>query len=630
MTSLNYPSDQKTTRKVFTRPANLHLAWSASRDASSSPDHGKSSSSAGVLHKPYFPSAPPQISMSAVSHPYNVFVPAPRNGDIGGTSETLKSSSSAPSFHLPSRRSLSRSSDLLLKTGHLTLRTAADTTCRRGALGGFEKALRRRQAAKDQVTDREQEVFVTLDRHDPTSTNSLEQDLMSWNFHSASSHLKVSNEPFLASPGASDPSAFDNDGLASFQPRPVPSCLSDQSRWIPPPSWDVLDTLSDSQDLHSRSPTSTISDPLQTPRTSQPGSPMDPEFYLNLYTRNDAKCRGSSHGSLQLRFRLTRSSTVEMQPCPSEVDHPDDSKQLRRRQLVITGDALGASNSVRFENNHRGSANSVCILSSANVADLNEWLESIESVINQCRYLGRHGLDAGQSHDYFGRQHLGARRSSGSMPETIRLLEQLKGHEGHAEYLEEMDEQSTPMVNSLSLPSLVVPTSSTRLSTQSTIHTHSDFSTSPFIDYYAVTDDYGFEPDSAADCPQSTAAQSASGSLYSFEDAYMSIMRRYADSDFERDLSKPLTVPSERLVEHARTENLDVPVSPCSFEFGREDWDSEVEAPGSPLDPWLTQHAARSVTSLSTSLSSSVLGDDTVMQIFAEGFRRRSSSHLGL
>lgn len=621
MTSFKHPiRDQKATRKDFTRPANLHLAWSASRGVSPSPDHGESNSSADVQHKPYFPSAPPQIGMPAVSHPYSAFVPAPRNGDVGGTSETHKSSSSVPSFHLPSRRSLSRSSGLLLKTGHLTLRMSADTTCRRGALGGFEKALRRRQAARDQVTEREQEVFVTLGRHDSTPTNPSEQDMMSWNFHNTSSHLKVSNEPFLASPGASDPSAFDNDGLASFQPRPVWSCLSDQSRWIPPPSWDVLDTLSDSQYSYSRSPTSTISDPLQTPRTSQPGSPMEPEFYLNLYTRNDVKTRTSSHGNLQQRFRLTRSSTVEMQQCPSEVDHLDDSMQLRRKQLVITGDALGASKSERFESLDRGSTNSVCILSSANVADLKEWLESIESVINQCRYLGRHGLSARQSHDYFGRRHLDTRRSSGSMLETIRLFEQLKGQKNHAEYLEEMDQQSTPMVTSLSLPSVVTPASSTQLSTQNSIQTGSDFSTSAFVDYYAS------KSDSATTDPRSTAATAASDSLYSFEDAYMSIMRRFADSDLKSPPSCLPTAPLDDLVGHAPTENLDVPVSPCSFKFGQEGWDSEAEAPGSPLDPWLTQHAARSVTSL----SSSAMGDDTVMQIFAEGFRRRSSSHCGV
>lgn len=617
------PTDQLSrglaaTKRGLSRPADLHLAWSASKGTGLSSDYFSSVSSASAQQRLAFPSATPRDSMPALSHPYSSFVP--QAGDGCSTDASLKSSSSVPTF-LPSREPDSHSSSLLLKSGRLTWRSSCETSGRRGALSGFEKALRRRQAAKDQSTYIEKEVVVMLER---TAPDSMEWKFPSWNSHTASSNHHLFSEPFLSSPGASDPSAFDNDGLVSFQSRPVPSCLSDSSRWIPPSSWDVLDTSSDGHCSQSRSSTSSVSDPLETPRTSQPNSPGEPEFFLNLYSTNPFKARSTSHGSLQMRLCINRSSTVEMQSCLSELTDSNDSTQLRRKQLVITGEAVDPSGSRNlshkpFDHACRRPTNAVCILSSANVADLNEWLDSIESVINQYRYSAREELDARHPTDSVDSRHFDTRRSSGSILDTLRLFEQLKNQREQSEFVDERDQQATPMVASRSLPSLAPPSPSAQLATSSLVGSGSDFSTSAFIDYYTSN------PNSAATNEQDASA-STTDAPYSFEDAYMSIMRRFADNELTSPLSGLPTAPLDGFVGHASSGYLDVPVSPCSFDFEQDGFDAEMEAPSSPVDPWLSQHAAQSVTSL----SSSSYADDTVMQIFSEGFRRRSSSYLGV
>uniref|UniRef100_V5F100 PH domain-containing protein n=2 Tax=Kalmanozyma brasiliensis (strain GHG001) TaxID=1365824 RepID=V5F100_KALBG len=255
-----------------------------------------------------------------------------------------------------------------------------------------------------------------------------------------------------------------------------------------------------------------------------------------------------------------------MQSCPSDAAN-DEPVQIRHKQLVITGEALGLSRPhdldlVSSDPYSRRPTNAVCIVSSANVTDLCEWQRALEGAIDRGRSAYR---------DRFER-----RRSSASMLDTIALFEQLQDRTREEWCLD----TTTPMLGaSSSLPSL--EPSSTREATES------DFSASAFIDYYASP----------------TTTTTTASTPYSFKDAYLSIMRRYADSE--------LTSP---LASGPRSGRLDVPVSPCSFDFE----DDEDESPCSPLDPWLPQRAAKGSIS---SASSNSYADETVRQIFAEGFR---------
>ncbi|TKY90615.1 hypothetical protein EX895_000613 [Sporisorium graminicola] len=316
-----------------------------------------------------------------------------------------------------------------------------------------------------------------------------------------------------------------------------------------------------------------------------------------------------------MRVRITRSSTVEMQTCPSYFStSPDGLNPIRRNQLVITGEPADTphqpqrSRSTAAGNQYLEAelarsrpSNLVCILSSADVADLSEWLFAIETAITRCRYSAAERDDP--------------RRSSESMYSTMRLFGEMQAQRvdpGRSARKE--DPHSTPMAACRSLPlSLpshsLPPAASTRQRSSSMAGSESDFSPSAFIDYYAATD------------PGSSAA-SASDGLYSFEDAYASIMRRYEDNDLPSPLQNLPSAPLDGYVRYARSECVDVPVSPRSFEFEQDAWGLEDEQPSSPLDPWISHAAARSATSL----SAGAFGDDTVMQIFAEGFRRRSSS----
>ncbi|CBQ67789.1 conserved hypothetical protein [Sporisorium reilianum SRZ2] len=594
------------TRKAFARPANLHLAWSTSKGVASPLRRPSSAASMAPSTHPksaHLPTASQSSSTPALFHPYTSSVPPSFTDGITATSSRLPTPT--VDLHSSSKRAESSSSGVVLKDGHLTWRGSGDHSGRRGTLGGFEGALRRRQGSRDLVTDNDQQVYAALEQCEAERS------------HEALSGQSFPKDPFLVSPGAHDPSAFDNDGLLSLHSRTVPSCLSDQSRWIAPSSWAVLDTPSDDQDSLSRSSASSVSDPLQTPRTSQPGSPSVPDIFLNLYTNpSSIKSQSPSRGNLQMRLRITRSSTVEMQNCPSFSAGPDSFNPIRRKQLVITGEPADIplrsqrSQSTATVKWHRDAelassrpTNVVCILSSADVADLTEWLYAIENATDRCRHSVVEQVDS--------------RRSSESMFTTIRLFEQLQAQRDDARCTDGKDQHSTPMAASRSLPlplsSHGLPPASSELLSPSVAGSESDFSPSAFIDYYAAAD-------------TGSAAASASDALYSFEDAYASIMRRYADYELPSPLQNLPSATLDGQLRYARSADcLDVPVSPRSFDMELDEWPLEDDTPSSPLDPWMSHAAARSATSF----SASAFGDDTVMQIFAEGFRRRSSSMGG-
>lgn len=474
-------------------------------------------------------------------------------------------------------------------SGHLTWKNATDDSSRKGTISGFEKALRRRQAARD-TSDKERLVYVTLEQ-----VQVLSKDISMHPGKPFTQHT-LASEPFLASPGACDPSAFDIDSIHSLIPPSVPISLSDQNRWVPPSSWDVFATSSNGHDSHSKSPAFSIPDPLQTPRGSQPAIPKQRQTFLNVYSQNVAKGRSTptSRGALQMRLRITHSSTVEIQSILGEADTLESFPRFHQRQLVITGEPSNSS-STEMESS---TSTSVCILTSPNKAQLNEWLYSVETAIESCKSINRERFEE--------------RRSSGTMLDTIRLLEQLRSQRDDAWHNDNV-QHDTPMAASLSLPSICIPPSSSGIGSAGSAKTGSDFSPSTFIDFYAA------KPDSAA-----TVADNEPEALYDFEDAYSSIMQRFSDYELASPMRSLPSAPLDEYMRHVSAECLDVPVSPCSIEFDQDSWDDhDVEEPSSPLDPWMSQRGTRSASSLS---SHKMYSDDTVKQIFAEGFRRRSST----
>lgn len=606
-------------RKVFARPANLHLDWAASNGACSSFDYFSPVFSTSSLQNPTHPMASFHLSARAMSHPYSSFVP--QSEDDCDIDASFRPTSSLPDLHLSSKRHTLCPPNLMLKAGTLSWRRSVQAVGRRGALTGFEKAFRRRPAGRDLVTDREQEVLVALERNDPVPT---EPGLMSWNFDSSTSQQFASKKSFIASPGAKDPSVFDNKSLLSFRSRAAPSFLSDQSRWVPPQSWDVFDTFLKSNDSQLRSPASSASDPLQTPRTSQPCSVAEPGIYLNLYRQDLARAQSTLHRSLLMRIRITRSSTVEMQSCPLEMESLDNSMQLRRKQLVITGEEVGLSAALtlpqqesKFSN--RGPANAVCILSSANMADLNEWLDIIDAAIDHHRHVYTEERDTRRSSRCLSKHQSDMKRSmSASILEMPPLLVQRGGHRKETGSDEGKSPQTTPTVVSRSLSSPNLPC---MLAEDANGYNHgplSDLSMSAFIDCYTSMPDWD-ATDSESSPP------TASDALYSFEDAYASIIRRFDDGGLQNPLTEVPTAPFDEFARSARLGPPDVPVSPSSSEADQDVGNTDVRTPSSPLDPWLSYQAARSVSSF----SSSSFADDTVMQIFAEGFQRRASSCTG-
>ena len=610
------------TKRVFTRPADLHLAWSTSKGVASPFSHTtsltsaesgnvpvSSSTSASTQLRPVYLSS---ISRPLPSHPYSSF--APHSDEVWSGEAMERRSSSALEQDISATTKTSwiysgaESSSSILKSGQLVWKNVRETGSRKGTLGGFEKALRRRQAAKEHASERDRLMFVTLEQ---IKTGESSERFKTACFDAPCQQRRFGSEPFLASPGACDPSAFDNDGMLSLVSPPVPISLSDQNRWVPPPSWDVFKISSEDQDSQSRSSGSSVSDPLQTPRSSQPGSPRECETYLSIHAHDGTRRGHSSRssGAPKLKLRITRDSTVEVQNSPLDGRTPDHPAHLRHKQLVVTGEPSSSDQAKHLQlraspyGRSEGSQTSVCVLSSPNMAELNEWLYSIEDAIQSCTRSNQ--------------DRFGTRRSSGSMLDTIRLLEQLKVQRDDA-WHSEKDQQATPVAAPRSLPSASLLPPATGGGSEDYIGSGSEFSPSAFIDYYTAN------PDSAAIAAESSASF-ASEALYDFEDAYSSIMKRFSDYELGSPMHSLPSAPLGGVVRHVRSDCLDVPVSPCSIEFEHDFWTEQDEAPSSPLDPWLVQRCSRSASSLS-SRDTEPYADDAVRQIFAEGFRRRSST----
>ncbi|SPO20966.1 uncharacterized protein UTRI_00443 [Ustilago trichophora] len=606
MTSDNHSRRLAANKRVLTRPANLHLAWSASKGFASTFSHSSSSSNpahpslqTSISTSPSVQSQHRPVQFSAISrplpaHPYSSFVA--RSDDAWLTDPFKRPSSSSMEQHSSSTSkngwSASSGADestCILMSGHLTWKNATDNSSRKGAISGFEKALRRRQVARD-TSDKDRLVYVTLEQVEVLSRDTRMHPGKPFTQHTFTS------EPLLASPVACDPSAFDIDGIKSLIPPSVPISLSDQNRWVPPSSWDVFATSSSGHDSHSKSSTSTISDPLQTPRCSQPVITKEHETFLNVYSQNVAKGRSTptSRGALQMRLLIGHRSTVEIQSILGEADTLEGFPRLHQRQLVITGE----SNNSSSKEMESSTSTSVCILTSPNMAELDEWLYSVKTAI-----------ETGNSSN---REQFETRRSSETRLDTIRLLEQLRFQRDDA-WCNDNVQHATPMAASLSLPSIGMPPTSSGIDSVGSAETGSDFSPSTFIDFYAA------KPDSAA-----TVADKEPEALYDFEDAYSRIMQRFSGLDLASPMHSPPSAPLNECMRHASAECLDVPVSPCSIEFDQDSWeDHDVEEPSSPLDPWISQRGTRSASSLS---NHETYSDDTVKQIFAEGFRRRSST----
>lgn len=592
------------TKRAFSRPANLHLAWSTSKGVAS-PFRHSSESNRASLSLPtdnlpsfsaysYLPSGltsstpPPKRSLS--SHPYSSFSwradeddPTEATGRFYQSETDLRSSSADLGGSDPEDLEAS-----VLRSGHLAWLNSDDHTTKPKSSSGFEKALRRRQATRERAAEKSKNYFVTLERRDSNDKNG---HIFSspWQNKDFSPRPYFPCEPFLASPGAADPSAFDIAGLPSLVPPPVPLSLGAQSRWVAPASWDSLRTT---PMVASNSSSSSSSDHLQTPRSSQPSTPTDSGTFLNIYAQKSAT------SPPLMKLLITRDSTVEIRSL-------DGSTQTDSAQLVITGllKSSPSSASSGFKPPYDSSDDSwaACILSSPSMAKLREWLYTIEEVIKQDQI----GLS----------MHLASRRSSGSMLDTISQLEQLKIRRRSEQRVEIVDQHATPMTTSHSLP--VLDHQPDVISSRSTCP---DFSPCTFIDYYAAN------PDTALTAAESGTPAEESH-VYDMEDAYASIMQRF--SDYDLPSPQPLPALSSATLGadlfHRRSEYLDVPVSPCSIDFNQDAMFEEEARPGSPLDPWISQQHRPSVSSIDLR-EMDAYADDTVKMIFAEGFRRRSST----
>ncbi|CCF54125.1 hypothetical protein NDA11_003979 [Ustilago hordei] len=628
MISDSHSRGLSATKRAFTRPANLHLAWSTTKSVASPFSHSSSfssatpsqisitsSSSTNVKQLPFQSSPIVRIDRPLSSHPYSSFVARPAENEwIAELQPRIHSSMHrSPSTH-SSRSSLSRrgeSSKSVLKSGHLTWKVNSDSSGRKGALSGFEKALRRRQAVRDHPPVNDKFVFVKLYQEQPSTDDIV---FTTPCYGKPASEQPFASEPFLASPGACDPSAFDNDGLSSLISPPIPSSLSDLNRWVPPPSWDVFASASDDHDSQSRSSSSSASDPLQTPQSSNPGSPKEREILLDIHWQEVPRTRrpSGSHDPLLMRLRITHESTAEIQSSSTDVDN---ATHYCDKQLVVTGELVTQARSQDFsleagpQRKQRSSGQTAtCILSSPNLAELKEWLFSIEDAIIQCKRTSSH--------------HFHTLQSDGSILDTIRL------HEESEEVLNDNIRcrrpkgfQSAPMASSRSLPSASLYPSSAAIQSAR----GPDFSPSTFIDYYAASSGSTTTlPNSQATTPST----SDPAGLYDFEDAYASILARFSDYDISSPLDRLPSAPLDGFVQHARSGGLlDVPVSPCNSDFQECPWEEQQQEPTSPLDPWLTQHGMR----VSFSVASACMeefADKEVMKIFAEGFRRRSSAGL--
>ena len=180
-------------------------------------------------------------------------------------------------------------------------------------------------------------------------------------------------------------------------------------------------------------------------------------------------------------------------------------------------------------------------------------------------------------------------------------------------WLNKVEEQSTtPMTASRSLPVMSPRQRSAAPGNARFADSDFDFSPSAFIDYYSADID-------------SSVTASTSSALYDIEDAWTSIMQRFSDEELPSPIDGLPSAPLDGFIAHTRSECLDMPVSPCNTDFDRDFSEEQDDRPGSPLDPWLFQRSRPSVTSLEMR-ELDAYADDAVRMIFAEGFRRRSST----
>lgn len=617
--TMNHPNRAPfSARKIFTRPANLHLVKSNGRGPSTLAPVGTASEEPHSRledPKPHFTQPPiqtlsPWTSLNAsqpgtTPHPYSSF-------SLSEESAWASSPcSSTMSRQLSVRFSTARtSSKTVLKTGELTWAYAGSGPKR--IASGFERSTRRRHP-HEPVGGPSQNVFAVLERHDSESPR---RESYAARLDEYGTLQRTSSSiPYLASPGACDPSPFDNNELKSLVPPPVPLCLDDLSRWTPPSEWAVSESGSSSQDSNGRSSTPSSSDHLSTPKSS-PGTRTDQqETYLNLYPRKFDPSRTSS-GRPLMQLLITSDSTVEIQQYRTEVPDPGSSERPVQWQIIVTGHSTAQLSSSEIyststsANSDSTECRTVCTLTSPNVAELRSWLDCLKSVIQACRKLSSSGSSRSEYR----------RSSSHSILATIRLLEQLelqsrceRGMHRSPSSKVDGEEPTTPVLSSRYLS----PTAA-RGSTAAP-NCSSGFSTSSFIDSYAL---------SPASAGADVAVQNTSGTetVYDYEEAYSSIMQRFS----EYDIASPMeALPTPARLDphrgHARSACLDVPVSPCSFEIGRDRWVEHEGVPGSPLDPWLSHHISLPISGRKMR-DEDGLGDDAVMRIFAEGFRRRSSA----
>ncbi|ETS63613.1 hypothetical protein PaG_01912 [Moesziomyces aphidis] len=617
--TMNHPNRAPfSARKIFTRPANLHLVRSNGKgpstlapvDTASEEPHSKMEDLKPHFAQPPIQTIAPWTSLNAsrqetTPHPYSSF-------SLSGESAWASSPcSSVMSRQLSARFSTARtSSKTVLKAGELTWAHAGSGPKR--IASGFEWS-RRRQRLHEPVGGPSQTVFAVLERHNLESPRRESYAARADEYGSL--QRTPSSIPYLASPGACDPSPFDNNELKSLVPPPVPLCLDDLSRWTPPSEWAVSESGSSSQDSNGRSSTSSSSDHLSTPKSS-PGTRRDQqETYLNFYSRRFDPSRSVS-GRQLMQLLITSDSTVEIKQYQTEVSDPGSSEHPIQWQIIVTGHSTAQRSSSEFyststfANSDSTEFWTVCTLTSPNVAELRSWLDCLESVIQACRKLSSSSSSRSEYR----------RSSSHSILATIRLLEQLelqsrceRGMHRSPSSKVDGEEPTTPVVSSRYLS----PTAARGSTTAPDFS--SGFSTSSFIDSYAL---------SPASAGADVAVQNTSGmeALYDYEEAYSSIMQRFS----EYEIASPMeALPTPARLDphrgHARSACLDVPVSPCSFEIGRDRWVEYEGVPGSPLDPWLSQHISLPVSGRKMREEDG-FGDDAVMRIFAEGFRRRSSA----
>ena len=623
------------TKRIFSRPdgrrpANLPSVWSNGKGVASPSCRAFHDVSASFLsatrdinkpdisrHVPVCLESIEPVGSSPSPNPYGSFVPPPDSNlksvpmQRSGLSRNVRRPSSSHRYSSTSIRATSYG--IVLKSGRLLWKAAKESEGHIGPLSGFEKALRRRQTARHQAPTSHGMVFVTLEESDAWGADArfVSPDVDTPAFRSAA----TTGHPF-AGLGAKGLPALENGSLLPLRSPTIPDSLGDQSRWVPPSSWDVFNVQSDDHESCSGSPNSSLSDPLRTPTSSQPSSPKERQKYLNVYTGDLAKCCSvsTSHRALLMSLRFTYNSTVQIRSSLSNAATPAGSSHPQQWQLVVTGEradlhrpqnlhlppylcsAMG--DAPLFQGNICGEA-TVCVLASHNKTDLNEWLYCIEEAIRDCKSTNRDRSD-----------------TSCTRLDMACLIEQHNLQDSSEQSLQrglwhaaENDRHAMPR-----LVSHAVSNREDRNASAAIRNRMTGFPASLVGSHDTKLDAV------AGNCTTSSSTRSA---RYDLEDAYASILQRFSDyehrspSPLESSFCRELASPT---INARPTESLDVPVSPCDYEVSQDHWGGEVEALPSPVDPWLHHACRRSASGLNT-CNKDPYADEVVMQIFAEGFR---------